>query len=179
MKNDRVNLQHRPFLTPIWLVATGAVMALGFAIFVIWVWASADSTTVVVVSDPSSSAGAQTRGALLTRIFSAARGPGSIDAIYVSGGAGSESSAAPVAAQLGLVPTVVPGADAKALGRRALREHGGGRALVIGPVDSVPAIVASLAGRDDIPKINEHSEEVIYVVTVPRIGHANVLRLNY
>jgi hypothetical protein len=179
MKNDRVNLQHRPFLTPIWLVAAGAAMAVGFAIFVVWVWASADSTTVVVVSDPSSSAGAQARSALLTRIFSAASGPGSLDAVYVSAGSAAASTAAPLAAGLGLVPTVVPGGDVKALGRRALREHGGGRALVIGPVDSVPAIVASLAGRDDIPKIDERSYGVMYVVTVPRIGHANVLRLSY
>jgi hypothetical protein len=179
MKNDRVSLQHRPFLAPIWLVIAAAMLAAAFAIFFAWVWASADSTTVVVVSEPLPSADALAKSALLVRIFGAPRGPGNLDAIYVSAAPGAEATAAPIAAALGLVATVARGEDAKALGRRALREHGGGRALIIGPADWVPAIVASLAGRNDISKIDERNDSVMYVVTVPRIGHANVLRLNY
>jgi hypothetical protein len=179
MKNDRVSLQHRPFLAPIWLVIAAAAMAAAFAIFFVWVWASADSTTVVVVSEPPPVAGGEAKSALLARIFGAAHGPGNLDAIYVSAAPGAEATAAPLAAALGLVPTVAPAGDAKALGRRALREHGGGRALIIGPADLVPVIVASLAGREDLPKIDERNDAVIYVVTVPRIGHANVLRLHY
>ncbi len=29
------------------------------------------------------------------------------------------------------------------------------------------------------PRLDEHDFSAMYIVTVPRIGHANVLRLNY
>jgi hypothetical protein len=36
-----------------------------------------------------------------------------------------------------------------------------------------------LAHRSDIPNIDEQDFGVMYIVTVPRIGHANLVRLNY
>ena len=49
MTRNYVSLQRRPFLTPIWLTALGAVLAVGFIGFSIWVWATAGSTTIVVI----------------------------------------------------------------------------------------------------------------------------------
>ena len=69
--------------------------------------------------------------------------------------------------------------EPKALARRVLREHSGGRVLIIGHINTVPEIVAALADRSDIPKIDEQDFGVMYIVTVPRIGHANFVRLNY
>jgi hypothetical protein len=78
-----------------------------------------------------------------------------------------------------MVPVVAPADDPKGLARRALREHGGGRVLIIGHLDTVPEIVSFLSGKRDIPAIDAQEFGVMYIVTVPRIGHPNVLRLNY
>ena len=39
--------------------------------------------------------------------------------------------------------------------------------------------LAALSGRSDIPKLDDKDYGVMYIVTVPRIGRATVLRLNY
>jgi phosphohistidine phosphatase SixA len=189
MKKDRVDLQHRPFLTPIWLVGAAAFLALSFAIFVVWEWASADSTTIVVIrhaekesgnlSDPPLSDSGKARAARLAMLFGDAKGPGRVDAIYISAALRNRSTAAPLAARLGLAPIVDPSDDPKALAKRVLREHRGGRAMIIGHLNTVPEIVSLLSDRHDIPSIDEQDYGVMYIVTVPRIGHANLLRMTY
>ena len=84
MNSSRVNLQHRPFLTPIWITAAGVGAAFLFALFMIWawIWGTAGSTTVVVI--PEDQAAGEAQAALLARMFSAAQGPGRLDAIYTS-----------------------------------------------------------------------------------------------
>jgi len=51
--------------------------------------------------------------------------------------------------------------------------------MIVGHVNTVPKIVSELSGQSDIPSIDERDYGVMYVVTVPRIGRANVLRMNY
>jgi broad specificity phosphatase PhoE len=189
MNSSRVKLQRRPFLTPIWLTVGAVATAFVFALFMIWVWGTADSTTVIVVRhaeketgdavDPKLSAAGSARAQLLARMFGVADGPGRLDAIYVSNTSRSRLTAAPLAERLHLPVSVAAGNDARALARRALREHAGGRVLIVAHLDTLPAIVASLSGNDDIPNLDAQDYGVIYVVTVPRIGHANLLRLNY
>jgi hypothetical protein len=36
-----------------------------------------------------------------------------------------------------------------------------------------------LSGNPKIPEIGDQEYGTMYIVTVPRIGHANLLRLNY
>jgi broad specificity phosphatase PhoE len=189
MNSSRVNLRRRPFLTPIWLTVGAAAAAFLFALCIIWAWGTADSTTVIVVRhaeqdtgdpvDPKLSAAGSERAQLLARMFGAVDGPGRLDAIYVSNTLRSRLTAAPLAERLHLPLSVAAGNDGKALARRALREHAGGRVLIVAHLDTLPAIVASLSGIDEIPKLDPQDYGVIYVVTVPRIGHANLLRLNY
>jgi 2,3-bisphosphoglycerate-dependent phosphoglycerate mutase len=189
MKRERESLQHRPFLTPIWLSAIGAFVAFSLAIFAVWNWGTANSTTVIVIRhaekesgsavDPPLSAAGEARAALLAGMFGVSQGPARLDAIYVSPTVRSQSTAAPLAARLGIKPVVASADDPQGLAQRALREHSGGRVLIIGHVNTVPKIVASLSGRNDIPEIDEHDFSIMYIVAVPRIGHANVLRLNY
>ncbi len=189
MNSSRVKLQHRPFLTPIWLTAGAAAAAFLFALFVIWVWGTADSTSVIVIRDaeqvagdqvdPTLSAAGMERAQLLARMLGAFDGPGRLDAIYVSNGLRSRLTAAPLAKLLHVPLLVAAGEDGKALAHRALREHGGGRVLIVAHADILPEIVATLSGMGDLPKLNAEDYGVIYVVTVPRIGHANLLRLNY
>ena len=189
MKRNPADLQHRPFMTPIWLFGIGGFVTLGVAIFALWIWATANSTTVIVIRhaekelgslvDPPLSAAGEARAALLARLFGDPKAPGRLDAIYTSAWLRNRSTAAPLAAQLGLVPIVAPTNDSQGLARRVLREHSGGRVMIVGHADTVPAVVAELAGESDIPGIDEHDYGVMYIVTVPRVGHANLLRLNY
>jgi 2,3-bisphosphoglycerate-dependent phosphoglycerate mutase len=189
MKNDPANLQHRPFMTPVWLFAVAAFVTLSVAVIGVWAWGTADSTTVVVIrhaekelgssTDPPLSPAGEARAALLSRIFGDSKGPGSLDAIYISTALRNRMTAAPLAKRLGLVPIVVPTGDPKGLVQRVLRDHSGGRVLIIGHLDTIPQIVAILAGKGDVPKIDEQDFGEMYVVTVPRIGHANLLRLTY
>ena len=190
MKRDHVTFQRRPFLTPVWLTVIMAVLGLSFMIFAVWVWATADSTTVIVVrhaekdlsvsaADPPLTPAGQARAALLARMFGDARDLGHVDAIYVSPALRNRLTAGPLAARLGIPAIVAPADDPKGLARRALREHSGGTVLIIGHSDTVPQIVAELSGIPTIPPIGDQEYGTMYIVTVPRIGHAKVLRLSY
>jgi broad specificity phosphatase PhoE len=174
---------------PIGLLALAA-MASGLVLIALaWWLVTADSTAIIVIRhaekvqaggpDPPLSEAGEARAALLARMLGDAGGPWHVDAIYVSPALRNRLTAAPLAARLHITPTVAPAADARGLARRVLREHAGGRILVVGHVDTVPAIVAALSGVEDIPPIGAEEYGTMYIVTVPRIGHANVLRLTY
>ena len=192
MKRDHVSFQRRPFLTPIWLtaiVAIGSVMVVCFAAFTVWVWATAASTTVIVIRhaekdlsvsavDPPLSQAGEARAALLARMFGDAGVLGHLDAVYVSPALRNRLTAAPLAASLGIIETVAVD-DPRRLALRALREHSGGRVLIVGHSDTISQIVAALSGNPTIPEIGAQEYGTMYIVTVPRIGHANLLRLNY
>ena len=192
MKSAHANLQRGPFLIPIWLTAIGAIVTFGVAVFAIvafWVWFTANSTLVIVIRhaekesvsapDPPLSAAGEARAALLARMFGETKGAAGIDAIYVSPALRNRMTAAPLAARLGIVPIVAPTDDPKGLAHRIVRENSGQRVMVIGHTNTVPDIVAALSGRSDIAQIEEKEFGTMYIVTVPRIGHANVLRLSY
>jgi phosphohistidine phosphatase SixA len=192
MKSAHVNLRRGPFLIPIWLTAIGAIGAFGvavFALFALWVWFTANSTVVIVIRhaekesvsapDPPLSEAGQARAALLVRMFGETQGAGRLDAIYTSSALRNRMTAAPLAAHLGIVPIVAPVDDPKGLAHRIVRENSGKRVMIIGHTNTVPEMVAALSGRSDIPPIDEKEYGTLYIVTVPRIGHANVLRLSY
>jgi len=192
MKNDHVSFQRRPFLAPLWLSAlavVAAAVAMSFAAFAAWVWVTADSTTVIVVRhaekepggspDPPLSSAGEARAALLARMFGDAKAAGHVDAIYVTPALRNQLTAAPLAALLGIKTVVAPADDPKGLARRVLREHGGGRVLIIGHSDTVPLIVAALTESSPLPEMGDQEYGTMYIVTVPRVGHANYLRLNY
>jgi 2,3-bisphosphoglycerate-dependent phosphoglycerate mutase len=190
MKRDHVTFQRRPFLTPVWLTAIAALLGLSFMIFAAWVWATAGSTTVIVIrhaekdlsvsaTDPPLNREGEARAALLAAMFGDAKHVGHVDAIYVSPALRNRRTAAPLAERLGIAPVVAPADDPSGLARRAVREHAGGRVLIIGHSDTVPQIVAALSGNSDIPEVGDQEYGTMYIVTVPRIGHANVLRLKY
>ena len=190
MKKDHASFQRRPFLTPIWLMALAAALALGFAILAAWVFGTAGSTVVVVIrhaekdvnvstADPPLNEAGEVRAALLARMFGDAKTFGRLDAIYVSPALRNRLTAAPLAARLGINETVVPSDDSAALARRVLHEHPGGRLLIIGHSDTVPQIVAALSGNAKIPEIGAEEYGTMYIITVPQIGHANAMRVTY
>jgi len=51
--------------------------------------------------------------------------------------------------------------------------------LIAAHGDTIPAIVAALSGRADIPPIAVDEYGTLYIVAVPRLGTANLLRLHY
>jgi broad specificity phosphatase PhoE len=190
MKKDHVGFQRRPFLTPIWLTVLAVVLGFSFMVFAAWVWGTADSTTIIVIRhaekdvnadpvDPPLSAAGVARAELLSQMFGDTKSLGHLDAIYISPALRNRLTVAPLAARLGIRATVVAADDVKSVTRRALNEHSGGRVLVVGHTDTVPQIVAALSGYPTIPAIAEHEYGTMYIITVPRIGHANLLRLNY
>jgi broad specificity phosphatase PhoE len=193
MKKDHVSLQRQPFLAPIWLTAVaamGAAVVLGLSALTVWAWATSGSTTIVVIRhaekdltggavDPPLNEAGKARAALLARMFGNGKALGHLDAIYVTPALRNRLTAAPLGASLGVTPVVVADEDLRDLARRILHEHGGGRVLIVGHADTVPAIVAALSGDDKVPAMAADEYGTMYIVTVPRIGRANILRLTY
>ena len=153
-------------------------------------WNSATTTTVVVIRHAEKQLGAipdaplsppgEVRAARLAQMFGDASDFGRVRRIYVTDMRRTQQTAAGVAQRLALMPDIVDGKlDSHALARRVLKENRGGLALVVGHSNTVPEIVAALSGRDDVPPIAEDEFDTLYVVTVPTIGRASVLRLKY
>ena len=181
-------LQREPFLTPIWLSVLGALLVLSFLGAEAWVWATADSTTIIVVrhaeqaqdgADPALAPAGEARAALLARMFGDAGAPGHIDAIYLAPTLRNRLTAAPLAAKLGIVPIVTAAGEVRGLAHRVLHEHAGGRILVVAQRDTLPEIVGWLSGAKHLPPVGAEEYGTMYIVTVPRIGRADFLRLTY
>jgi broad specificity phosphatase PhoE len=190
VKKDHVAFRRRPFLTPIWLTALAAALGLSLAVFMAWVWGTAGSTTVIVIrhaekdvsasaADPPLTPAGEARAARLAQMFGDPKGLGRVDAIYVSPALRNRLTAAPLAARLGIAESVAAADDPAALVHRALHDHAGGRILIVGHADTVPQLVAALSGNSKVPEIGADEYGTMYIVAVPRIGHANLLRLNY
>jgi broad specificity phosphatase PhoE len=183
------NLQRKPFFAPIGLAALAAIAAVLVLLVVAWFSITAKSTTVIVVrhaetvqegaadADPALSVGGETRAQLLARMFGDPLLHDHVDAIYVS--PTDRSTAAPLAARLGLAPAVVSEDDPRALARRVLHEHRGGRVLIVAHSSNIPDIITALSGVRNIPPIAKAEYGTLYIVTVPRIGRASLLSLDY
>jgi len=189
MKKEYDTLRRRPFLTPVWLTGFAAVMAVVALTVAGWIWITAGSTVVVLVrhaekqldagNDPHLSAAGQARAELLARMFGNGAPLGRLDAIYVSPTLRSHETAAPLAARLHLPLTQEQQDDLQALVHRVMREHAGGRVLIVGHSDTVPDLVKDFSGEGPVPEIKDDEFGTMYIVDVPRLGHANILRLTY
>jgi broad specificity phosphatase PhoE len=179
------SLQRKPFWAPVGLAAVSAVAAaLVMALFA-WLLVTAKSTTVIVVRDaetaaqePALSAEGRARAELLGRMFGDARLKDPVDAIYVLPTLATQATALPLAARLGITPVVVA-PQPRTWVPRMLREHRGGRILVVAPANVAHDLAAELSGLTDIPPILPMDFGTMYIVTVPRIGRANLLSVDY
>jgi len=185
MDAPKVARRQGTFLAPIWLAMLAAI-ALGAASLALY--SRATTTTIVLVrhaekqlgtiEDPPLTQEGDERARQLARLFGASAPLGSVQAIYATSTRRAQATAAPLAERLGL--TVVTANDAPvALARRVRREHHGGVALVVGHSNTIPAIAAALASRPDVPAMSEDDFGTIYVVSVPDLGRASILRLAY
>lgn len=186
---DHASLKRQPLFTPIWLAAIGAIGAfLAFIVLAcaIWVWATADSTTIIIVrlgetyvnagADPALSPADVSRAEHVSQVFGERSGSEHIDAIYSGATARGSMTAAPLAARLGIQPVVVDEAMGS-LARRMLREHAGGRILVVASGASIEPLVVALGGKLSRPAVADPDHDKMYVVSVPRIGRVNVLQM--
>ncbi len=184
MSDDYVRLRRRPLFTPLWLSALAALVVIAFAT---WLWSTADATTIIVVrhaekmagTDPALTTAGKERAQRLAALFGDAAHPGRVDAVYVSGWRRTQETAAPLAARLGITPIVLKDDDPRAIARRLLRENRGHRALIVWHADAIPDIVERLSGERDLPRLGDDEYGTIYIVTVPAIGRATVLRAEY
>jgi phosphohistidine phosphatase SixA len=179
--------RRRPFLAPIWLLA---LAALGFVAAAFTYWNSATTTTIVLIRHAEKQVGAisdaplapegETRAARLAQMLGDSSVFGRVQNIYVTDTRRTQQTAAGVAQRLALNPIVAEAkTGARELARRVLEENRGGRALIVGHSNTVPEMVAALSGQDDVPAIRDDEFDTMYVVTVPTIGRASVLRLKY
>jgi broad specificity phosphatase PhoE len=111
-------------------------------------------------------------------MFGEVKGANGLDAIYVSNTKRSQQTGAPLGSRLGMAPIVYTASDIDGVTRRLLREHRGGRALIVGHSDTIPAMVQKLSGQS-VQEIPDEQYDDIYVVTVPSFGRSSVLRLKY
>lgn len=180
MRKEYAKLRRRPFLAPVWVAAAGAFLLL---VLLAWGVLSASTTTIYVLrhaetssgdgQDPSLSLAGELRAERLSQVFGH-RGKGlALDGMLVSEYRRTQETARPLANALGIPVIVVDGADPDDVASRALQEFRGGRVLIIGHSNTVPAIVESLSGHP-VPAMGEADYGTVYVVARPRFSPASV-----
>jgi broad specificity phosphatase PhoE len=185
MEAPAITRQRRPFLAPLWLMALSALIVAGVAFAG---YRSLKTTTVVLVrhaekelstiADPPLTQDGEVRAERLAQLFGKVRGVGKLEAIYVSDTRRSQQTAAPLAAQARLQPVIVPGADVRGLANHAMHDHRGGTVLIVGHSNTIPEIIERISGIQ-VPPIADEEFDSIYIVSVPTLGKASLVRLEY
>ncbi len=182
MRKEYASLRRRPFLTPVWILALLAALALGLAARGVL----EASTTLVVVTrhaekvgdnsaDPPLAPAGLERAARLAAIFGSSPQGLAIDAIFVTQWQRSGATAQPLAAKLGVPVIVLNDDDISGLKARILGEYRGRRVLVVAHSDTVGPIVHALAGGAELAAIGEASYGAAYVIAIPRWSRPTVL----
>jgi broad specificity phosphatase PhoE len=182
MEAPGITRHRRPFLAPLWLVLLTAVVAVGLA----WLAYRSATTTVVflvrppevapgTIADPPVSPEGEARAQRLAHMFSGARGPGAVDALYVSDDLGTQQTAAPLAEQLHHAPVAFRPTEARSVAARALREHAGETVVIIASRTAFAQILRELSGTD-LPPAPTDENDVIYVLSIPTFGHLHLAR---
>jgi broad specificity phosphatase PhoE len=185
MEPPVVTRHRRPFLAPFWvmwllffLVVAAAVTAYRSATTTTIVLVRHAEKELVTIDDPPLAEAGVRRAERLAQMFGDVKGTGRLDAIYVSDTKRAQQTAAPLASRLGVKPTVVSGSDVDGIARQALRDHRGGRALIVGHSNTVPQIARKLSGMS-VDDIGDDEYDNVYIVTVPSFGRSSVIRLKY
>jgi broad specificity phosphatase PhoE len=186
MRKEYASLRRRPLLAPVWIAALAGlvVIAIGF-----WLVTAASTTTVFVMRhaekltlnpddpDPSLAPAGEARALELAQHFGGAPREQALDAIIVTELRRTQDTVRPLANRLGIPVIVVKAEDPAGAAKRALSEYRGGRVLIVGHSDTVPAIVKELSGVDVGP-MSEADYGILYVVAVPRFSRAAVTRFD-
>ncbi|MBC8026331.1 MAG: histidine phosphatase family protein [Steroidobacteraceae bacterium] len=179
--------RRRTFLAPLWLLAW---FGIAFIVAALIYWKSATTTTIVVlrhaekqinsISDSPLSPPGELRAERLAQMFGDSVEFGRIGRIYVTDTRRTQQTAATLAQRLDIKPEIAkPNETPSEIARRALSENRGGIALVVGHSNTVPDIVRALADEEHVPLFSDEEFDTIYIVSVPTIGDASVLRMKY
>ena len=182
--------RRRTFLAPLWLIWLLVMGAIALAGATFLHWKSATSTTIVLVrhaekelgaiSDAPLSPEGEQRADRLALMFGDPQQFGRLRKIYVTNTRRTQQTALRLSQRLGINSEVVEAkTDAGELARRVLEENRGSRVLIVGHSNTVPELVRALSGATDVPPVGEEEYDTMYVVTVPSIGKASVLRIKY
>ena len=188
MEAPAVTRYRRPFLAPVWLTMLAIVFALAVAVVVLRSAITAATTVVVLVQpvekeagtidDPPLSPDGEQRAERLAQMLGETTGVGRLDAIYVSDARRPQQVIAPLAERLGKHAEVIPGSDIGAIAGRLTRGHGSQTVLFVGTPTNVPELVHELSGEQVGPGA-EKEHDTLYVVSIPTVGRASVLRLMF
>jgi phosphohistidine phosphatase SixA len=185
MDPPAISRYRRPFLAPLGVIPVALLVlaAIGWLIY-----QGATTTAVLLVqpadkepgtiADPPVSPEGEERAERLAQMFTTPAGPGQVDVIYESDERRAQQTAAPLAERLHQNPLVFPGSDAGSAAARAVRDHSGETVLMVASSSHVADMVEALTGqRPRTPPSGD--ADVLYVVSVPRIGHAHLVRIRY
>ncbi|MBS0580851.1 MAG: histidine phosphatase family protein [Proteobacteria bacterium] len=183
MEAPAVTRHRRPFLAPVWVtvlvaaaVAGGAFSFYRAAVTTLVVLVPVPDAQPAILTDPPLSAEGELRAQALARTFGTLRGGGGLDALYVSDERRAQQTAAPLAERLHRAPILFKAADAPAAAARLLREHRGGAVLVVGGGGSLAQMAHELADADGAG-INGADADAVYLLSIPSVGSARLLRL--
>lgn len=184
MNRDLDKLRRRPFFFPLivpLLVFVGVVAAAA------WLFDARATTVVVIVRhaeaeagsdpDPALSVDGRERAARLAKMLSQARPVRGIDAIFSSEFRRSQQTVTPLSEMLALPLNVVPSVTWGELPRKILRGHRGEYVLVSGNSNNVPALVEALSGQQ--VEVRDDEYDAMFIVFVPQISKAKVVRIRY
>jgi phosphohistidine phosphatase SixA len=154
---------------------TSLVLAIGW-----WWFYCGSPTTLIVVrhadrlgTEDALNAPGMTRAQELAHVG----GKAGIAAIYRSDTNRARDTAAPLAAALGLTPTIYPANETTALLNHILAAHRGQKVFIVGHSNTVPAIVAA-AGGPVIPNIADNEFDDMFVLTTCRCSRRPVALVN-
>ncbi len=184
MRKEYASLRRRPFLTPVWILAVLAGLALAAGA---WNVLEASTTLVVVTrhaekaadgsaDPPLSPAGVERAGRLVAMFGGAPKGL-AVDAIFVTQWQRTGATAQPLATRLGVPVITLQDDDISGLRDRILDHYRGRRVLVIAHSDSVGPIVRELARGAELPAIGEVEYGAAYAIAIPRWSRPTVLAL--
>jgi len=153
---------------------TAAARGPDSALTTIFVVRHAEKDTLLLGSDPPLSAAGFLRAQELARVL----GEAGVQAIYVTEFQRNRQTALPLASALGDSLRILRGRDFAAQAQMLKERHRGGTVLVIGHSDTVPQLVAALAGVK-VRDFRTGEWDPIYVVTLGPGGSAKVFPFKY
>jgi phosphohistidine phosphatase SixA len=177
-------MRRRPFLFPL---VVPILVFIGLVAAAAWVFDARATTVIVVVRhaeteqiadpDPGLSVDGRERAARLAKMLSQARPVRGVDAIFTSEFKRTQQTATPLSDTLALPLNVIPAATWNSLPRKIKREHRGEYVLVTGSANTVPVLIEALTGEK--VSVREDEYDAMFIVFVPQISNAKVVRVRY
>jgi len=192
MDRDLDKMRRRPFFFPL---VVPVLVFLGLVVAAAWLFDARATTVVFVVRhaetetgtdpDPGLSVDGRERAARLAKMLLQARTkePSTstpmrgLDAIFVSELRRTEQTAEPLATPMGLSSNVITSATWGSLASKIKREHRGEYVLAVGHSNTVPILVEALSGEK--VSLREDEYDAMFIVFVPQLSKAKVVRIRY